>query len=100
VRCGRAGRARGRPLHQQQPRLSWPARLPFARAQVFAYLESVFPQWAANGFRLVHMSSGGQVQAPTPAEAAHALRGVAVASKRAAMSQVRAPPAFGALPLA
>jgi hypothetical protein len=50
----------------------------------------VFPQWAANGFRLVHMSSGGQVQAPTPAEAAHALRGVAVASKRAAMPQVRA----------
>lgn len=44
-------------------------------------LKAVFPAWAANGWRLVHVSSGGAVEAPTPAEAAAALRGIALAAK-------------------
>lgn len=57
--------------------------------QLLAFLDETFPTWANNGCRLVHMGSGGQVEAPTPAEAAYALKGVGLAAKRAGLSQVR-----------
>lgn len=49
--------------------------------EVVELLRLVFPAWSNNGWRLVAMSSGHQVEAPTPAEAAAALRGLALAAR-------------------
>uniref|UniRef100_A0A383WBY4 RAP domain-containing protein n=1 Tax=Tetradesmus obliquus TaxID=3088 RepID=A0A383WBY4_TETOB len=53
--------------------------------QLLAYIERCFPDWAANGCWLLHQQRAGVVPAPTPAEAAAALKGVALAAKRAGL---------------
>jgi hypothetical protein len=73
----------------------WPAA-PLC-LQLLVFLDETFPAWANNGCRLVHMGTGGQVEAPTPAEAAYALKGVGLAAKRAGLSQVR--PQLALLPV-
>ncbi|GFR47689.1 hypothetical protein Agub_g9437, partial [Astrephomene gubernaculifera] len=50
--------------------------------QVLDFLDLSYPQWAANGYRLVDMRSGGTVPAPSPAEAAHCLRALALTARR------------------
>jgi hypothetical protein len=57
--------------------------------QLLAYVESCFPDWAANGCWLLHQQRAGVVAAPTPAEAAAALKGVALAAKRAGFRTVQ-----------
>ncbi|KXZ54321.1 hypothetical protein GPECTOR_5g404 [Gonium pectorale] len=50
--------------------------------QVLDFLELSYPAWAANGYRLVDMRSGRPVAAPSPAEAAHCLRALALTARR------------------
>jgi hypothetical protein len=57
--------------------------------QLLAYIEACFPDWAANGCWLLHQQRAGVVAAPTPAEAAAALKGVALAAKRAGFSTLQ-----------
>lgn len=51
--------------------------------KLLAYIERCFPAWSRNGCWLLHQSRLGVVAAPTPGEAAAALKGVALAAKRA-----------------
>jgi hypothetical protein len=57
--------------------------------QLFALLQAVFPAWAANGCWLVSQSGPGVVSAPTPAEAAAAVKGLALAARRAQLNAVQ-----------
>jgi hypothetical protein len=57
--------------------------------QLLGYIEACFPDWAGNGCWLLHQQRAGVVVAPTPAEAAAALKGVALAAKRAGFSAVQ-----------
>jgi hypothetical protein len=57
--------------------------------QLLGYVEACFPDWAGNGCWLLHQQRAGVVVAPTPAEAAAALKGVALAAKRAGFSAVQ-----------
>ncbi|KAG2437353.1 hypothetical protein HXX76_006008 [Chlamydomonas incerta] len=51
--------------------------------QVLDFLELAYPQWAANGFRLLDQRSGRPVPtAPSPAEAAHCLHALALTARR------------------
>jgi hypothetical protein len=54
--------------------------------KLLQFVAACFPTWAANGFWLVDQQQPGVVAAPTPAEAAAALKGVAVSAKRAGLS--------------
>jgi hypothetical protein len=57
--------------------------------QLFALLRAVFPAWTANGCWLVSQSGPGVVSAPTPAEAAAAVKGLALAARRARLNAVQ-----------
>ncbi|KAG2453147.1 hypothetical protein HYH02_002473 [Chlamydomonas schloesseri] len=51
--------------------------------QVLDFLELAYPQWAANGFRLLDQRSGRPIpNAPSPAEAAHCLHALALTARR------------------
>ncbi|GLC56073.1 hypothetical protein PLESTB_001061500 [Pleodorina starrii] len=50
--------------------------------QVLDFLELSYTEWAANGYRLVDMRTGRPVAAPSPAEAAHCLRALAITARR------------------
>ncbi|KAG2487213.1 hypothetical protein HYH03_014187 [Edaphochlamys debaryana] len=50
--------------------------------QVLDFLELSYPTWAANGYRLADQRSGKPVPAPSPAEAAHCLRALALTARR------------------
>jgi hypothetical protein len=56
---------------------------------VLALLQSVFPAWAANGCWLVSQMGPGVVAGPSPAEAAAALKGLALAARRAGLNTVQ-----------
>lgn len=55
-------------------------------SQLLSHVEACFPAWAANGCWLVDQARLGVVAAPTPAEAATCLKGVALAAKRSGLS--------------
>eukprot|EP00879_Flechtneria_rotunda_P018508 GHRR01019420.1.p1 GENE.GHRR01019420.1~~GHRR01019420.1.p1 ORF type:complete len:734 (+),score=290.90 GHRR01019420.1:100-2301(+) len=57
--------------------------------QLLQFLESQFATWSQNGCWLADQRKRGVVTAPTPAEAAAALKGVALAAKRAAYSAMQ-----------
>ncbi|KAF8072712.1 AL1 [Scenedesmus sp. PABB004] len=56
---------------------------------LLAHLEATFPVWAANGCWLLDQQAAGVVAAPTPAEAGVALKGVALAAKRAGLNPLQ-----------
>jgi hypothetical protein len=56
---------------------------------VLALLQIVFPAWAANGCWLVSQTGLGVVAAPSPAESAAALKGLALAARRAGLNNVQ-----------
>lgn len=51
--------------------------------ELLEYVSSAFPRWKANSYRLVHMAHSHAVPAPSPYEAATAIRGAALAAKTA-----------------
>lgn len=56
---------------------------------VTGLLQAVFPAWCDNGCWLVSQSVAGVVCGPTPAEAAVALKGLALAARRARLNAVQ-----------
>jgi hypothetical protein len=56
---------------------------------LLALLTAVFPAWAANGGRLLSLTGPGVVAGPGPAEAAAALKGLALAALRGRLNGVQ-----------
>jgi hypothetical protein len=87
---GRSGQARSAAARAQACRDVQRRLLGFQQPEaLLGYVEACFPDWAANGCWLLHQQRAGVVMAPTPAEAAAALKGVALAAKRAGFSAVQ-----------
>lgn len=56
---------------------------------LFRGVSDCFPAWAANGYWLLHQQRPGAVAAPGPGEAALALKGAALAARRAGYTGAR-----------